>query len=790
MLAAILQAGRLGPASWYDCPVAGHRIVSIQTTDERGGAEYANVDLLQALRACGHDVVLLTNVPDITGDTGVPVRVIDIGPKLARRSALLVALEAPRTVLRISRALWAERPVGAILLHFKKEQLLCSLLPRRLTGEIVWAEWGPVPPPMRHGAPRWLYALAARRASRILAVSEGTRRTVVATGIPAGKVTVVPNLVDVASVAFDPAGREELRQAWGAGEHTLVVGCVSRFQRRKRNDVAIDAMAHLDGDVRLVLAGEGEEEEALRARGAPFGDRVRFVANVRGHVESFLSACDVLVFTPSPTEGEPRVIVMSQLVGLPVIATDPEGAEGLIPPGGGTIVSPSHDPLALARTIEAYREDPERRRREGEVARRATLKSHDPERTLGLLKRALGLETPGEAAIQAGGANGSPPGDGEKMKPLKIVSVMTTDSSGGAEFAAVEMLDALRRRGHETVLLSDTPGIGRDTQVKVVGIDIGPKLSTRTWTRLALRWPLLLRRLARALEEQMPYDVLLVHYKKEQLMAGMLPKRLRATTVWAEWGPVPLPLRGGVPRLAYLAAGRRAALGMAVSEGTRRSVAAVGVGTKLVVVANVLRTDEIRFTEQGRRRVREQLGIPEDAFVVGCISRFHRKKRNDVVVDAVRELEDPRVHLILAGEGETERQLRELAAALGERAHFIPTPGAEVPDVLSAFDVSVFCPSPTEGAPRAVILGMLASRPCLATGAEGVADMITDEIGAIASPENSPASLRALLERYIDYPERVEREGRAAREQAERTYAAPVVAETIEELLREAIAAR
>ena len=72
--------------------------------------------------------------------------------------------------------------------------------------------------------------------------------------------------------------------------------------------------------------------------------------------------------------------------------------------------------------------------------------------------------------------------------------------------------------------------------------------------------------------------MLLVHYKKEQLMAGMLSKRLRATTVWAEWGPVPMPLRSGIPRLAYLAAASRAALVMAVSEGTRRSVADVGVG--------------------------------------------------------------------------------------------------------------------------------------------------------------------------------------------------------------------
>ncbi len=329
--------------------MAGHRIVSLQTTNERGGAEYANVDLLEALDRAGHDVVLLTNVPDIAAGTGVRVREIDIGPKLSRRSAALVALQSPRTLYRIVRGLRAERPVGATLVHFKKEQLLCSLLPRSLTGQIVWAEWGPVPPPMRHGIARRLYAMAGKRASAIMAVSEGTRRSIVATGISSAKVKVVPNLVDVSSVSFDQESRTALRRAWGGDDDTLVVGCVSRFQRRKPTEVAIDAMAHLDPDVHLVLAGEGEEEDALRARAARYGERVRFEGNVRGHVESFLSACDLLVFTPSATEGEPRIIVMAQLVGVPVISTDPEGASGLISDGGGAIVSPSHDPARARR---------------------------------------------------------------------------------------------------------------------------------------------------------------------------------------------------------------------------------------------------------------------------------------------------------------------------------------------------------------------------------------------------------------------------------------------------------
>ncbi len=367
---------------------------------------------------------------------------------------------------------------------------------------------------------------------------------------------------------------------------------------------------------------------------------------------------------------------------------------------------------------------------------------------------------------------------------MKIVSVMTTRSPGGAEFAAVEMLDALAERGHEVVMLSDLPGIGRGTRVRVVPLAIGPKLSSSTWRALLRRWVSYVRRLRRGLERELPYDVLLVHYKKEQLMAFALPRRLRAKLVWAEWGPVPYQLRKGLPRQAYLGASRRAELVMAVSQGTKTSVEAVGVpASKVIVVPNVVDVESIRFTEAGRIAVRERLGIPADAFVVGCVSRFHPKKRNDVVVDGVAGLDDPRVHLIMAGAGETEAELRRQAERLGGRVHFLATPGDDVAAVLSAFDVSVFCPSPTEGAPRATILGMLAERPCVATGPEGVADMIRPEFGAITQPENDSASLTAVLGTYLRDPALGARQGKAARAWAEGEYARPVVAATIEGLL-------
>lgn len=370
---------------------------------------------------------------------------------------------------------------------------------------------------------------------------------------------------------------------------------------------------------------------------------------------------------------------------------------------------------------------------------------------------------------------------------MKIVSVMTTHSRGGAEFAAVEMLDALVDRGHEPVMLTDQPGIARDRRVPVRPLEIGPKLSTTSWRQLAVTWPSLLRDFRRALEAEAPYDVLLVHYKKEQLLAGMLPKHLRPSVVWCEWGPVPFPLRTGLPRQAYLAAGRRADLVLAISRGTADNVADVGIPPwKIVTVPNVMRTEEIDFSAEGRAAVRAELGIPADAFVVGCISRFHPKKRNDVVVDAVKRLEDPNVHVVLAGDGETEDELRRLGEPLGDRMHIVPTPGQNVGDVLSAFDVSVFCPSPTEGQPRATILAMLARRPALATGPEGVADMITPEVGGIASPENDPAALAGLLRRYLDDPALIVSQGETGRALAERTYAAPVVAELLEGLFEQA----
>jgi glycosyltransferase involved in cell wall biosynthesis len=201
------------------------------------------------------------------------------------------------------------------------------------------------------------------------------------------------------------------------------------------------------------------------------------------------------------------------------------------------------------------------------------------------------------------------------------------------------------------------------------------------------------------------------------------------------------------------------------------------------VVPNALPVAERRFSKPARERVRTEHGIPDGAFVVGCVSRFHHKKRNDVAVDAVVELGSDDVHLIMAGEGETEAELRRRSRPLGQRSHFLPTPGREITNVCSAFDVSVCCPSPTEGAPLAVIYSMLASRPVVATAAEGVRELILPGVGTIVSPENDPAALADVLRGYVHDQSRCQREGLAGRAQAELTFSASSVGAQIEQLL-------
>ncbi|MBJ7329435.1 MAG: glycosyltransferase family 4 protein [Solirubrobacteraceae bacterium] len=359
------------------------------TTVAHGGAEYANVDLLDGLAARGWDTTLITDLPDLVTGTRVNVREADLGPKLSKRSLGQVATGFVPWTVRLRRALAEEAaraPIDVTLLHFKKEQLMTPFLPRSITGRVLWAEWGPLPLPMRRPGARHLYATAARMTDHILAVSRETADSLIEVGVPEGRVSVLPPIVS-SGIAFDPEARARVRARWGVTDDTFVVGCVSRLSGGKRVDVIIDALDHLDGDVRLVIAGEGDNAAELRARAAHLGDRVLFLPGVRGQVSQILSAFDAQVFAPQEQEGLPRSLMLGMLMGLPVLATGPTGAAGLLDPSA--VASPAHDPRAVAALLARHRADPALRRREGDALRTIAQRRFDPARTTEQAERVL-----------------------------------------------------------------------------------------------------------------------------------------------------------------------------------------------------------------------------------------------------------------------------------------------------------------------------------------------------------------------------------------------------------------
>jgi hypothetical protein len=138
-------SSQMGSAALQEAPVQVRTdglLVSLQTSDETGGAEFANVDLLSALRGHGLDARLMSNKPELSAGTGVPNIEIDLGPKLKRSTWARVALELPYRLWLLDRALRRqarERPLDVLLLHFKKEQLMSLLLSRRLARTVIWA---------------------------------------------------------------------------------------------------------------------------------------------------------------------------------------------------------------------------------------------------------------------------------------------------------------------------------------------------------------------------------------------------------------------------------------------------------------------------------------------------------------------------------------------------------------------------------------------------------------------------------------------------------------------------
>ena len=198
---------------------------------------------------------------------------------------------------------------------------------------------------------RTMVPRSVRRAARVLAVSDWTKGDLVEHyGIPEQKIAVTPNGVDP---LFRPDGARR-----DGVPYALFVGTL---QPRKDPLAAVEALALVDGDLRLVLVGpdKGSGAEARRiASKLGLNGRVEFAGHVeKQELAELYRGAACLVF-PSRYEGFGLPVVEAMASGTPVVAT----AAGSIPEiaGDAAVLVDPGDPVALAGGIERALADRDR----------------------------------------------------------------------------------------------------------------------------------------------------------------------------------------------------------------------------------------------------------------------------------------------------------------------------------------------------------------------------------------------------------------------------------------------
>ena len=152
---------------------------------------------------------------------------------------------------------------------------------------------------------------------------------------------------------------------------------------------------------------------------------------------------------------------------------------------------------------------------------------------------------------------------------------------------------------------------------------------------------------------------------------------------------------------------------------------------------------------------RLELGASPGEMTVGTVTRLHDSKGNSYLVDAARKVLDtrPNARFYIFGEGPLRPELEAQARALnlGDRLVF----GGFTRDVartVSAFDIEVF-PSLWEGTPLTVFEALAMGKPIVATDADGLVDVLTDERDALIVPKRNAAALADAIVRLIDTPD-------------------------------------
>jgi glycosyltransferase involved in cell wall biosynthesis len=254
----------------------------------------------------------------------------------------------------------AEHPVDLIDAHyFYPDGVAAVLLGRRFRKPVVITALGTdVNLLTRYWLPRQMILWAARHAAGIITVARALKDRLVTLGVPAQRIEVLRNGVDLQ--LFRPVERETWRNRLGFRRKTLL--SVGNLVPIKGHDLAIRALQLLP-EVDLVIIGDGPQGAALGilARELGVADRVRFVGVMaQDDLRHYFGAADALVLASS-REGWANVLLESMACGTPVVASRVGGTPEVVTKPEAGLMMAERTPEALADAVRAlFERNPDR----------------------------------------------------------------------------------------------------------------------------------------------------------------------------------------------------------------------------------------------------------------------------------------------------------------------------------------------------------------------------------------------------------------------------------------------
>ena len=217
----------------------------------------------------------------------------------------------------------------------------------------------------------------ASAADAVITLGETMREHLIAGGVPAETITLIPNSVSEAVVDTDvtrtPA---EVRGSLGLPDDGVWVGTAASIVGYEGLDDLVDAviLARNQGtDLRLLIAGDGVALPELRERAAPLGENAVFTGRVsQAQAIEYQLALDAIVV---PRKDEPVCRLVTPIkpieaMGLarPVVISDLPALRELVPDSAG-LWTPPGSPQKLAELLSELASDDTARARFGDNGR-------------------------------------------------------------------------------------------------------------------------------------------------------------------------------------------------------------------------------------------------------------------------------------------------------------------------------------------------------------------------------------------------------------------------------------